>query len=304
MEKGSTPARYGGGWQLLLLTQPQAVSPSGRKIPLSPRAAALLAHLALVGPTRRSTVAMLLWPDAEGPSARNNLRQLLHRLRRSVPVVRGREVLSLDETASVDLRRFRELVLQGCGPEALAEFSLPEEIPGADELGWGAFHLSLQTEYARLRRAALAAAAARADRLAFEGDLQGAISLATAVADAEPASEAGWRRLILLHRQNGDRAAALEAYRRCRRSLRAMLDVEPSLELQALAEVEPEAGHTYVLRVSTGATWGASLLDLATGRRQCFPDPASLVDFLTRPRTSRSEPRLPGTRPDGPPQEP
>lgn len=48
------------------------------------RTAALLAYLSLEGPTSRSRLAGLLWPDSGEATARNNLSQLLRRLKGSV----------------------------------------------------------------------------------------------------------------------------------------------------------------------------------------------------------------------------
>lgn len=298
--EGRTPARAPRGWQLFLLTQPRAISPAGRVVALSGRAATLLAYLAVAGPTSRSALAALLWPEADGPAGRNNLRQLLLRLRRSVPVVRGREFLSLDEAVSVDLHRLRDLVLDGDVCAVFSEFSLCEDLPAVEDPAGEGFHLALRAEYARLRQAALTAAESRADRLACEGDLRGALALARAVADADPCSEAAWQRLIRLHHLNGDRGAALEAYRRCRESLREALDTDPSPETRALAEavrLDGAAARTYVLHVSRGDGWGASLVDVATGRRQAFSDPAELAEFLAQ------RPEAPQALPSGRPRE-
>lgn len=53
-------------------------------IPLERKVAGVLAYLALEGPTPRSKLAGLLWPETHERVARNNLVQSLRRLRRAV----------------------------------------------------------------------------------------------------------------------------------------------------------------------------------------------------------------------------
>ena len=67
----SQPTRI---WQLELSRSPSALSPAGRALPLQWRDAALLAWLAIEGPTPRARLAALLWPDSSTESARNSLR--------------------------------------------------------------------------------------------------------------------------------------------------------------------------------------------------------------------------------------
>jgi len=67
--------------------------------------AALLAWLALEGPTPRMRLAQLLWPDSEPEAARNALRQRLFQLRRQLgtELVSGSTTLALAEGVSHDL---------------------------------------------------------------------------------------------------------------------------------------------------------------------------------------------------------
>ena len=80
----STQASPGkaGPLQLLLAQQPGARHADGRVQPVAPRDAALLAWLALEGPTPRNRLAALLWPDSPAETARNALRQRLFQLKR------------------------------------------------------------------------------------------------------------------------------------------------------------------------------------------------------------------------------
>ena len=68
--------------KLQLAASPCAVRDDGQAMPLAARDAALLAWLALEGPTPRGRLAALLWPDSDTDAARNALRQRLFHLRR------------------------------------------------------------------------------------------------------------------------------------------------------------------------------------------------------------------------------
>ena len=68
--------------------------------------AALLALLALEGPTPRARAAGLLWPGVDDEAARNNLRQRLHRLRKRAGrelVVTRHDVLQLAADVALDV---------------------------------------------------------------------------------------------------------------------------------------------------------------------------------------------------------
>ena len=62
----------------------------GTSLPLAARDAALLAWLALEGPTARNRLARLLWPHSTEEAGRNSLRQRLFQLRRQL----GAELIS------------------------------------------------------------------------------------------------------------------------------------------------------------------------------------------------------------------
>ena len=72
----------GSGVHICLLDAPRLVVPGGTEYPFERKDAALLAMLALDGPTPREKLAALLWPDTLESQARTNLRQRLFRLRR------------------------------------------------------------------------------------------------------------------------------------------------------------------------------------------------------------------------------
>ena len=92
--------------QLLLATpSPSIVDPDGTPVSLAPRDAALLARLALEGPTLRARLAALLWPESAPEAARNALRQRLFQLRKVLgfDAVVGSVTLSLATGMTHDL---------------------------------------------------------------------------------------------------------------------------------------------------------------------------------------------------------
>lgn len=93
--KARTPVAAGQAAQasaavsLRLLHAPCLVIDGQAEHALPPNDAALLAMLALDGPSPRAKVAAMLWPEVDSEHAHNNLRQRLFRLRR----VAGRDVV-------------------------------------------------------------------------------------------------------------------------------------------------------------------------------------------------------------------
>jgi len=81
-----------------------ALQADGSSSALAPRDAVLLAWLALEGPTPRTRLAELLWPESGLTAARNTLRQRLFRLRKHCgELVEGGELLRLAEAVRHDL---------------------------------------------------------------------------------------------------------------------------------------------------------------------------------------------------------
>ena len=91
--------------QLRLCTLPELQREVGPAVHLADRDAALLAWLAIEGPTPRARLAALLWPERDEDSARNSLRQRLFQLRKQVgtAIVEGVQTLSLAQGVRHDL---------------------------------------------------------------------------------------------------------------------------------------------------------------------------------------------------------
>ncbi|MBF5044574.1 AAA family ATPase [Aggregicoccus sp. 17bor-14] len=233
--RGSGPAVP--GWRLKLLGSVELCGPRGR-IPLEGRIAAALAYVAWSAPTPKAQLAGLLWPDTVPSQERNNLRQLLRRLRLACgePLLQSvgqQDALVLDEAVECDLLRLREAARRGHSEEVLGlqgsllaglDFDeLPEFtrwLDGARLAAEGWFRKLIGLE---LRR--------RED----VGDLLGAIGVAETWLSLEPESEPIARTLMRLHHVAGSRHAALHVYEQLKARLAEELAVAPTEETAGLA---------------------------------------------------------------------
>jgi len=264
---------------LHLAAAPRAVDEAGgRATPLAPRDAALLAWLALEGPTPRARLAALLWPASDGEAARNVLRQRLFQLRKSVgfDLVSGTTTLALAEGVRHDLDD-ADTVLG--------------ETPGED-LAPGEFTQWLETHRAQRRGRVRSALVALVDQAEQARDWADALIHARELLALEPLSEPAHRRVMRLHYLAGDRAAALLAFDACERVLKDEVGARPSAETLALLRTveaaEPAAGVAPALRgvpagmlrpphlVGRGVQLDAALLAWQAGRAFCLEGEAGM----------------------------
>ncbi|WP_119316201.1 BTAD domain-containing putative transcriptional regulator, partial [Calidithermus terrae] len=220
----------------LSLLGPARLHTSQGSLPLERKTAAVLAYLALEGPVHKYRLAGWLWPGSGETAARNNMRQLLRRLRLAAgEVVLGEDRLELAPEAEVDVKRLSyletpslELLTQEA--ELLGELSY-DDCPDFEE--W------LEGARAELRQLRAHAARDEAARLEASGNPKQALAYAQVWARIEPLSEEAHRQVIRLHYLVGDRGAALAAFEQCKRVLRDELGAEPlpeTLELVRLVE--------------------------------------------------------------------
>jgi DNA-binding SARP family transcriptional activator len=227
---------------LLLSTVAQAQRSDGAAVPLGARAAALLAWLAIEGPTPRGQLACLLWPESSPEVARNTLRQRLFQLRKTLgaDVVSGQQTLQLAPGVSHDLAG---------GYELLADLDLNL---GGDFAAW------LVRQRAQRGDAYLLVRQAEAERLEQAGQFDAALLHAQDLLRLAPLSEAVHRRVMRLHYLAGDRAAALLAFDACARLLNDDIGIQPSSETMALlatikrAEAAPVLGSNLIVSVPAG----------------------------------------------------
>ena len=220
------------------------------------KAVALLAYLVVTRrPTSRETVAALLWPDADGPSARGALRRTLSVLRAGLGgrgLVVDRSTLGLDASAfDVDAWRFAEALAVARGHdhprndlcptcrEALGraavldrgEFMTGFSLRDSEE--FDAWQLAEAGAYRRqlaavLERLARGEAAART--------WEAAAPAAVRWLELDPLHEPAHLLLMEVMARSGEPAAALAQYRDCVRILDLELGVAPLSETTRLAE--------------------------------------------------------------------
>ncbi|MEO6318064.1 MAG: AAA family ATPase [Acidimicrobiales bacterium] len=231
------------------------------------KAIALLAFLAVTGrPQRRETLAVLLWPDADEVRARSALRRTLSVVKQGVGdecllVTRDELALLDDDGTSVDVRSF----LAGLASEEpravaaaaslwrgdlLAGFSLRDS-PAFDE--WQA------REAERLRRALSTASTRLVEDCAADGRLEDALLHAQRWLELDPLHEPAHRALMAIHAARGDRAAAVQQYRQCVRTVDEELGVAPLAETTALYEAIAAGDVAAPTPVVTGAASAAIL---------------------------------------------
>lgn len=207
----------------------------------SSRAIALVAFLALHAgsPQSRQRIAGLLWPDSTDSQALTNLRRELHHLRQVLGgeaslVVTPRDLCWRDtKTCRVDVRVFgneREAALaaEAAGDDegilvhaaaAIAEYR-GELLPGVYE-DW-VLDARSQLERQCVDLCDLVCAAR-----ARTGDLAGAVEAARRRVQFQPLEEVGYRTLMELQADLGDRAGAVSAYHHCASVLERELGVAP-----------------------------------------------------------------------------
>lgn len=217
----------------------------------SRKSRALLAYLALHRDraSERRMLASLLWSERPERSARRNLRQALHDLRRTLAgngVVRGlfhgeRGTVRLNPELDcwIDVEAFRQAVQAGSDGDPLA-LAAAARLYGGDLLAGFAlsdsplFEEWLEAERRRLRQAAVGAL----DRLLAEalatGDHVIGIDYAHRLLAVEPLLEDAHRQLMRLYAAAGRPGRALAHYERLCELLDRDLGVEPQPETVAL----------------------------------------------------------------------
>jgi DNA-binding SARP family transcriptional activator len=212
-------------------------------------------------PQRRQRIAGLLWPDSTDAQALTNLRRELHNLRQVLGdepslVVTSKDLCWRDtETCRVDVRIFdieRQAALAAAAADdsegilahaarAIAQYR-GDFLPGAYE-DW---LLEARSEFERQCADLcdlLCAARART------GDRAGAVDAVRRRIQLYPLEEAGYRTLMLLQADLGDRAGAVSTYHHCASVLERELGVIP----------DPATRQAFQRLMADGDPAGASL---------------------------------------------
>jgi DNA-binding SARP family transcriptional activator len=236
----------------------QAVTDSatGTILTRSPRTVALIAFLAIHAgsPQPRQRIAALFWPDSTDAQALTNLRRELHHLRQTLDgesalVVTSRDLCWRDsETSRVDVRTFgleRAAALAAAANDdtdgvlshataAIAEYQ-GDLLPGSYEEWLADLRAVLETQCVELCDLVCGVRAR-------QGDLAGAVVTARRRIALRPLEETGYRTLIRLQAELGDRAGAVSTYHRCVSILERELGIAPDRATRAL--VRPLLAHS------------------------------------------------------------
>lgn len=212
------------------------------------RMRSLLAFLVLHSESAQSRehLAFLLWPESGDAQARTNLRQLLHNLRRALPVECSLLVSDNhsvqwlpDSTCTIDVIEFEAAI-------RAAETARKEDIAAVrraleeaarlyqDDLLPDLYDDWLQTRREQLRNRFAEVLSRLATILESEGDPAAGIRYATRLVSIDPLREAYYQTLIRLHLRNHDRSSALRVYHQCMRNLQRELGVSPGKTTQDL----------------------------------------------------------------------
>ena len=237
---------------------PVDIRVDGRPLQVDTRkAVALLAYLSVVGrPTSRTTLAALLWPDADDEGARGALRRTLSVLNTALgpAVLRiGRSEVALElDVARVDVVVFRAAMARvrahshdrrdGVCPSCQRTLSdalrldrgeLMDGFSLRDSESWDDWHRG----EAEVHRRDLAAALERvaAARL-VDGAWDRALEAGRRWLQLDPLHEPAHRLLMEIHARAGEGAAAIGQYRECVSVLDRELGVAPLPETIALYE--------------------------------------------------------------------
>ncbi len=220
----------------------RAISDDGAGVrTCSSRAMALIAFLvAHTGsPQGRQRIAGLFWPDSTDAQALTNLRRELHHLRQVLGDEPSLGVTTLDlcwrdtPTCRVDARTFaieRTAALAAAAADdservlahaarAIAEYG-GELLPG----GYDDWLLEARSQ---LERQCVDLCDLLCSTRARSGDLIGAVDIARRRVRMQPLEEVGYRTLMLLLADLGDRAGAVSTYHHCASVLERELGVVP-----------------------------------------------------------------------------
>lgn len=215
----------------------------------TPRLQALLAFILLKGasPISRDRTAFQFWPDVAETKARNNLRQLLYRLRKVLPEaerflhVRSSTIQWRTEASSfVDVFQFKDKLSTAT---TIAQLEEALEFYGGTLLP-GNYDEWILRERERLHQRYLMGHERLATMLEQQGDYEAAAQQLRKLLMLEPIRESGYLRLMRVFARLHDGAAVDRVYQELVTLLNSELGVGPSPALKK--------NHEKLMRVATG----------------------------------------------------
>ena len=207
----------------------------------SSRAIVLVAYLVCHAgsPQTRQRIAGLLWPESTDAQALTNLRRELHHLRQVLAddpslIVTSRDLCWRDSrTCRVDARVFdaeraAALAAAAAGDDGAAARHATAAIAeyGGDLLP-GVYDDWLLDARSELERQCVELCDLASAALSRTGDLPGAVRAARRRVQLQPLEEAGYRTLMRLQADVGDRAGAVSTYHHCASVLERELGIVP-----------------------------------------------------------------------------
>ena len=228
----------------------------------SSRAIALVAFLAsrAGSPQSRQMIAGLFWPDSTDAQALTNLRRELHHLRHVLRddaslVISSKDLCWRDSaTCRVDVRTFsaeRDAALAAAAAgddEGAAAHATRAIAEYRGDLLPGAYDDWLLETRSQLQRQCVDLCDLVCATLIRTGDPARAVDAARRRIQLEPLEEAGYRTLMELQADLGDRAGAVSTYHHCASVLERELGVVPGVETRKsfqrlMAHARPAEGH-------------------------------------------------------------
>ena len=210
----------------------------GPPVALERKQAAVIAWLAVHGPTPRSRLAGLLWPEAGEERARGNLRQRLSKLRQAVGDV------IVDEGGLLALAARTRIDPPPAGAHWLDAFAYDD---CTDFSSW--LDASREAQRGQRRQSLLAAVRASAQ----SGALDRALEQADELLAVDRESEEAYRALMEVFYLRGDLAAAISVWDRCREMLRTLYGVLPSPATQRLGQTLLDSAGTAIAPIAAVA---------------------------------------------------
>ncbi len=215
---------------------------------VSAKAPALLAYLAVTGrPHSRDTLAALLWGEMADADAKNNLRQTLSNLRKSLEsylsITRDTVQFNAAMPHTLDVAQFENQLRRArdaAPPTRIAALQQAAALYQGDFLA--GFYVRDAPEFeewmlaqrTRYRELVLHALHVVTGHHLERGEYGRAIDSGTRLLSLDPWRETAYRQLMQALSHSGQRVAALALYETCRRVLDQELGVSPSAETTAL----------------------------------------------------------------------
>jgi DNA-binding SARP family transcriptional activator/predicted ATPase len=198
-------------------------------------------------PQSREHLAYMLWPESSEAQARTNLRQLLHNLRRALPVDCSLLVTDnhtvywkADKSCVVDVMEFEAAVQTAAGLKDIGAV-VREALEQAarlyqDDLLPDLYDEWLEPKRMQLRQQVAEVLSRLSELLETVGEYPAGIRHATRLVALDPLRESYYQALMRLHLRNRDRSSALRVYHQCMRKLQRELGVSPTKGMQEMLQ--------------------------------------------------------------------